>query len=125
MIRTVPIPTRVSRMGAALVQAGDGGSAAQYTFDSDGLSNDPRLSYPLQSLTYAQLQTALDGGDPLPGLISLINQDITGTGAGSLPCGGANNPTCGPPLSPNSIPSWVWYAGAALGAIALIGVIRK
>lgn len=116
-------------MGATLVQAGDGGSAAQYSFDSDGLSNDPRLSFPLQSLTYAQLQTALDGGDPLPGLMSSLQSEISGAG---LPCGtvASGDPNCtgGAPLSAfglggilPSIPTWAWIAGiGTLGALLLI-----
>jgi hypothetical protein len=117
------IRTRTIRARLGIVAAGAGGYAATYTFDSDGLSSDSRLAPALQSLTPAQLQNALDGGDPAADLLSLLRQDVTGTGAGSLPCGTADNPTCGPPPAP--IPTWVWYAGAAVGGIVLLGAIRK
>jgi hypothetical protein len=137
MIRTVPIPTHVSRiagrrgLGAApLIQAGAGGSAGTYTFDSTGLSNDPRLAYYLQDLTPQQLQTALDGGDPGPVLQQLLQDDMNGVG---LPCGttASGDPNCtgGAPLSAysglgilSSVPTWVWLAGAGgIGALVLLG----
>ena len=119
MIRTIPIPTRVNRMG--LVQAGAGGSAASYSFDpATGLSNDPQLAYYLQDLTPAQLQTALDGGDPSNQLQVLLTQESTATGAGALPCGTAGNPTCGAaPTGLASIPAWAWLAGGA-AVVALV-----
>ena len=127
MIRTV---NRPQRMG--LVQAGDGGTASAYQF-TNGLSNDPQLSYYLQDLTPAQLQVALNGGDPTADLTSLLNQSQTGTGAGVLPCGDPNGPdpncTGGAPLSAfglggilPSVPAWVWIAGA--GGLALLLVKR-
>jgi hypothetical protein len=77
---------------------GAGGTAGAYRFDPDtGLSKDPRLAYYLQDLTPSQLQTALDGGSPNQDLLELLYQEQTGTGAGWLPCGTADNPTCGPP----------------------------
>jgi hypothetical protein len=117
-------------MGAlGLVQAGDGGSAGAYQFDSDGLSVDSRLAYYLQSLTPQQLQNSLDGKSPTADLIA-INNDLTG-GAG-LPCGTAESgdPNCtgGAPLSAfglggifGSVPTWVWLAGGGtLAALLLI-----
>lgn len=109
-----------TRLG--LVTAGSGGNAGDYAFDADGLSNDPRLAQSLESLTPAQLQSALDGKDPSADLLDLLHQDITGTGAGSLPCG-AQGSTCGPAAAP--IPTWVWIAGAAAGALLLMGVTRR
>lgn len=118
------------QQAAGLVQAGDGGNAGVYQFGQDGLSNDPRLAYYLQSLTPQQLQTALDGGDPLAGLIQ-ANSDLM-TGAG-LPCGTAasGDPNCtgGAPLSAYSfggilasVPTWAWLTGAgALGVLVLAG----
>jgi hypothetical protein len=53
MIRTVPIPQSVRRLG--VVQAGAGGSASSYQFDpASGLSSDPALAYYLQDLTRAK-----------------------------------------------------------------------
>jgi hypothetical protein len=121
MIRTVAIPTRVSRMG--LVAYGGGGNASGYQFDpSTGLSNDPRLSSGLQDLTPAQLQTALSGGDPYQGAMSLLQQDITGTGAGALPCGDANgpDPTCSGGNASAGVPVWLWIAGGGLVALLLL-----
>jgi hypothetical protein len=133
VIRTVRIPTRVNRMG--LVQVGDGGSASDYTFDPlTGLSNDPQLSYPLQNLTPAQLQTGLTNpGGVTQDLIAANNALISGSG---LPCGttASGDPTCGAagataaePLNQlknsfGSIPAWAWLAG---GAGALVLVLRK
>jgi hypothetical protein len=109
-----------TRLG--IVTAGAGGSAGNYSFDADGLSNDPRLSYSLQSLTPAQLQNALDGGDPAADLIDLLHADIAGTGAGSLPCGTADNPTCGPAPGFSSVAPWVWLA---VGGLVLLTLARK
>jgi hypothetical protein len=119
MTRTVSL----TRLG--IVKAGDGGSAADYSFDADGLSNDPRLAYYLQSLTPAQLQVALDGGDPLPGLADLLHQDITGTGAGSLPCGQPGNPCGAIPGAFAGIPAWAWIAGGIMATALLIGGTRR
>lgn len=121
MIRTVRVPTRVSRMG--LVSMGQGGSASSYTFDADGLSDDPQLAPYLQSLTPAQLQAALDGADPSADLANLLTQDLTATGAGALPCGQPGNP-CGP-LSSSIIPTWAWYVGAGVGGLLVLGAVRK
>lgn len=120
MIRVAPR----TRMG--LVQMGQGGSAFNYTFDASGLSNDPQLPLYMQSLTPAQLQTALNGGDPLPGLIDVTNQLVSGSG---LPCGttASGDPTCAggagsgfnlPNLS--GIPFWVWLAGGGVLAFSLL-----
>lgn len=120
MIRSVHIP--LGRLG--LVNAGDGGSASDYIFgDMDNLSHDPRLAPSLQDLTRAQLQNALDGGDPLPDLLELLREDITGTGAGSLPCGQPGNP-CGPE-NKSAIPTWVWIAGAAAAGLFILGGLRR
>jgi hypothetical protein len=127
-------------MGAILVQPGSGGSASQFTFDSNGLSNDPTLSYDLQGLTYNQLQTALtpsgtpgvSGGDVTGDLIALTNSLTTGVG---LPCGTAasGDPNCtgGMPQSTfaglsgalSSVPVWAWLAGG--GALLLVLVTGK
>lgn len=136
MIRTVTIPTRVNRIG--LVQAGAGGSAGSYTFNPQtGLSNDPQLAYYLQDLTPPQLQNALNGNSPNADLIHLLNDEQTGTGAGSLPCGTteSGDPNCngGQPVgggilnsllpSLASIPTWVWVASA--GTIAAVLLIPR
>lgn len=108
-----------NRMG--LVTMGAGGNAGSYSFDpSTGLSNDPQLAYYLQNLTPAQLQTALNGESPGSDLSSLLYQDLTATGAGSLPCGGADNPTCGPPASTPLSTILLWGAGI-LGVVLLLG----
>lgn len=112
-----------NRMG--VVTMGAGGNASSYKFDpSTGLSNDPQLAYYLQDLTPAQLQTALDGLSPSTDLNTVLYQDITGTGAGSLPCGspGGTDPTCsgGKPTGLGTIPTWAWFAGAGLFALALL-----
>jgi hypothetical protein len=73
-----------------VVQAGDGGTAGSYSFDPvTGLSNDPNLAYYMQDLTPAQLQTALNGDSPTEVVSTLLYQDASGTGAGSLPSGAA------------------------------------
>lgn len=126
MIRSVTIPRSVPRIGSlGIVQAGGGGSASSYQFDADGLSQDPRLAYYLQSLTPAQLQIALDGGDPGP-ILQQTNTDLM-TGEG-LTCGTPGNPTCGPAPGSSlfsgllngmtSVPTWVWLGGAAIVATA-------
>lgn len=99
---------------------GAGGSASSFQFDATGLSSDPRLAPYLQSLTPAQLQTALDGRDPSGDLSQLIEQEQTGTGAGWLPCGGANDPTCSGGAAASSVPLWVWLAGGGALAFALL-----
>lgn len=105
-----------------LVQMGQGGSALNYSFDSDGLSNDPQLPIYMQSLTPSQLQTALNGGDPLPGLIQTTNDLINGVG---LPCGTAESgdPNCtgGAPggAGLSSVPMWAWLVGGGLVAFSL------
>lgn len=121
MIRTV------NRLG--LVTAGAGGNAGDYSFDSDGLSNDPRLAYYLQSLTPSQLQAALDGQAPTAA-------DILGPSYSLTTCEQNYDPTiCGPggptttnPLamslgfnlpSLSSLPTWAKVAGAA-GAVVLV-----
>lgn len=125
MIRTVPIPTRVNRMG--LVNPGDGGSATSYQF-TDGLSSDPQLSYSLQDLTPAQLQAALMGESP-------TIADMIGSPAILTTCQQNYDPTiCGPgsatttnPLAMSlglgfNIPTWAWYAGgAAVAALVFAG----
>lgn len=133
MIRTIPIPrsagTRIGRLGRlGVVGMGAGGNAGSYRFDpATGLSNDPQLAYYLQDLTPAQLQTALDGGSPNPDLISLLEQDLSGTGAGWLPCGTAATPACGP-ATPNglaSIPVWAWVLLGTAVVLLAIGGSRR
>jgi len=122
MIRTA------ERMRMGVIVMGAAGSAAQYTFDPDtGLSNDPRLAYYLQDLTPAQLQTALDGKSPNKDLISLFEQAVTGTGAGSLPCGSSgNDPNCDSNAAAKSgVPTWAWIAGAAGLGLVLLGGLRR
>lgn len=145
MIRNAPvIRTRLGFILAPPIQAGAGGSAADYNFnppigapatpikdffinpqeptppDVAGLSNDSRLAYYLQNLTPAQLQTALDGGDPSGALATLLYQDQTATGAGYLP--NAAVPTSNPLAS---IPLWVWIAALAAAAGILIWSQRR
>ena len=122
MIHTFTLP----RLG--LVESGDGGSAASYTFDDSGLSNDPRLAYYLQDLTPAQLQNALDGKDPTQTLVQQLTTDITGS---DLPCGTveSGDPFCngGKPQGPKTpglnlpnVPLTVWLiAGGTLAALIL------
>lgn len=108
------------------MQAGDGGYASAYSFDpATGLSNDPQLAYYLQNLTPSQLQTALNGGDPTADITNLLVQEATATGAGALPCGGPNNPSCAPVATGTGIPSWVLWTGAGVGALLVIGGLRK
>lgn len=109
-----------TRLGVATI--GSGGSAGDYIFDSDGLSKDPRLAYYLQSLTPAQLQLALDGGDPGPMLQQLLTDAANATGPGALPCGTPDNPTCGPAggFSLSSVPLWAWLAGGSVGALLIL-----
>jgi hypothetical protein len=131
--RTAPRSPRLGRLNGrplGVVNAGDGGSATNYTFDqSTGLSNDPSLAPYLQNLTFSQLQTALNGQSPNADLSSLLYQDLTATGAGSLPCGGTDNPTCGQPGGdgggglPSSSP-WLWL-GIAGVAILGLGVMKR
>lgn len=139
MIRTVRIPRGVSRVGSlGVVQAGAGGSAGTYQFDSTGLSSDPRLAFYLQSLTPSQLQAALNGQAP-------SGQDIGTTDFGHM--ASCSNPAeydptiCGPggptatnPLdmsgwlpklpSLSDIPTWGWIAGGGIIA-ALFLIPRK
>lgn len=115
MIRSVHIPRGVSRMGASPGSVGmnAGGSATSYSYDATGLSNDPQLAPYLQNLTPAQVQSALDGGDSVTGdLTSLLTQDQTGTGAGSLPDAGG--------VTGSSIPMWAWLAGGGILAFAVL-----
>lgn len=128
MIRTVPIPTRVNRMG--LVQAGDGGSASSYQF-TDGLSSDPQLSPHLQDLTPAQLQAALNGQAPTladmigPSLILTTcqqNYDPTICGPGSA---STTNPLAMSLGLGINVPTWAWYAAGAAGAALLVGAMRR
>ena len=101
--------------GLGLVTIGSGGSASDYSFDPvTGLSNDPRLAFDLQSLTPAQLQTALTNPSGVTGdLLSLLNQAATGTGAGVLPCGsaGSSDPNCmgGLPLGMSATAWGTWF----------------
>jgi hypothetical protein len=104
-----------------LVTAGSGGSAYNYSFDADGLSNDPQLAYNLQSLTPQQLQTALNP-DPTGELtyqqtLAVNNQYISS----GLNCDGTD---CGttipnPSLFP-SIPTWLWLVGGGVIAFSLL-----
>lgn len=116
---------RSGRLGDAdLVQQGAGGNATSYSFDSTGLSNDPSLAPYLQNLTVPQLQTALDGKSPSADLMDQLNQELTGSGRFSLPCGQPGNP-CDPAQNPppaNGVPTWAWYAG---GAVAGLFVLAK
>lgn len=129
MIHSVIVPTGVSRLGAlGLVTQCAGGNAGLFDFDADGLAADPRLAWYLQSLTRAQLQTALDCGDPTPELIALLDEERTGTGRGSLPCGSPDgaDPNCtgdtgrtpGGILA--SLPTWAWVAGGGILATLLL-----
>jgi hypothetical protein len=110
------------------------GGGALVFFAVMGLSNDSRLAYYLQNLTPAQLQTALDGGDINQSLIELLHQDLTGTGAGWLPCGGVNNPTCGPAGGPDvgsgnsvfgNLPSGLMLIGCGLIGLVALGAVRR
>lgn len=114
-----------------LVQQGAGGNAYSYSYDSDGLSNDPQLAYYLQGLTPAQLQTALNGQDPTADLIAVNTALITGQG---LPCGtsASGDPNCtgGAPLSAfslsgilGSVPTWALIAGG--GTLAALLLTRR
>lgn len=120
MIRTV----QHGRIG--LVQLGQGGSALNYTFDADGLSNDPRLPTYLQSLTPGQLQTALNP-DPTGELTyqqtlaandqyiaSGLNCDGTDCGT-TIPSGGLNLNNLFP-----SVPTWAWLVGGGLLAFTIL-----
>lgn len=102
------------RMG--LVTLGQGGSASMYTFDADGLSNDPRLPFYMQSLTPAQLQTALNP-DPTGELTYqqtlAANDEYVASG---LNCDGTD---CGATL-PASIPTWLWVLGGGVLAFTLL-----
>jgi hypothetical protein len=101
--------------------AGPGG----YLFDAQsGLSKDSRLPYQYQDLTPAQLQTALNGGDPSQQLNELLYQDLNYSGAGTVPNGGgANQPN--QPSGNSAIPTWVWVAAlGVLGGAVFIGVRR-
>lgn len=120
--------TRYKRaVGLGVVTIGSGGSASSFQFDpTTGLSNDPNLAYDLQGLTPTQLQTALTNPSGVTSdLLSLLHESLTGTGAGTLPCGDPNgpDPNCngGLPVS-TAVPTWAWVAGIA--AIALL-VFRK
>lgn len=117
---------RAVGLGDAIVTIGSGGNASAFHFNpTTGLSNDPNLAYDLQGLTPAQLQTALTNPSNVTSdLSSLIYQSLTGTGAGTLPCGDPNGPDpyCngGLPNSPNplsQIPTWVWIALAGTAAL--------
>jgi hypothetical protein len=110
-----------ARMG--LVAIGQGGSALDYNFDANGLSDDPRLPVYLQSLTPGQLQTALT---PDPTGEATLQQSVDSLNAyisSGLNCDGT---TCGANIpagfSLSSIPVWLWVAGAGLAAFT---VLRK
>ncbi len=120
--------------GLGVVMNGGGGSASSYTFDpKTGLSSDPRLAYFLQNLTPAQLQGALDGQDPTSTVRQQLIDEQQGTGDFWLTCGQPGNP-CGPPadssafsnpFSSLTIPSWVWFAGAAVTGVFLLGAVKR
>lgn len=116
MIRDTP------RGRIGLVSLGQGGSALDYTFDSDGLSNDPRLPTYLQSLTPGQLQTALN---PDPTGQMTYQQTLAANDqyvASGLNCDGTDCGTTIPTglnLFP-SIPTWAWIAGGAVLAFSLL-----
>lgn len=136
MIRTVPIPRGVSRIGGVVLPGqtvvmsvpnmqvaspgtigmGAGGSYTSYSFDSTGLSNDPMLAPYMQDLTPAQLQSALNGDDPTPTLSALLIDEATGTGAGYLPSGAAQTTT----NAFSDVPTWAWIAGGGILAFALL-----
>ena len=104
-----------------LVQPGQGGSALNYTFDADGLSNDPRLPTYMQSLTPGQLQVALNP-DPTGELTyqsTLAANDVYI--ASGLNCDGTD---CGTTIPTNSlfpaIPMWAWLLGGGLLAFTVL-----
>lgn len=105
-----------------LVALGQGGSALDYTFDADGLSNDARLPVYLQSLTPGQLQTALNP-DPTGNLAYqqtlAANDQYISSG---LNCDGTDCGTTIPnPLSLfPSIPTWAWIVGGGVLAFSLL-----
>jgi hypothetical protein len=123
MIRDAPIKRRphhwhpgATRLGD-VAQMGSGQSAASFSFDPEsGLSSDPKLAYYLQDLTPTQLQQAFDG--QAPDLIGLLNQETTGTGAGTLPCGQPGNP-CGPAPPVNTPTNYLMWACIGLAALFL------
>jgi hypothetical protein len=109
-------------MNLGLVQIGSGGNASAYSFDSvTGLSKDNRLAFYLQDLTPAQLQTALDNRDPGPDLKALLNEDLTGTGRGWLPCGSGTDCGSAPPDDENKV-NW-WLVGV-IGLVIVLAVKR-
>lgn len=114
--------------GMGVVLMGAGGNAADYTFDpASGLSNDPKLAYYLQDLTPAQLQTALTNPSGVTAdLTSLLNQAMTGTGAGALPCGSANSndPNCTGGVK-SSMPSWLPLALGGVGVLLIVFGTRR
>lgn len=55
-------------------------------------------------------------------LLSLLYQDVTGTGAGELPCG-SNGVPCGP--IDNGFPSWGWLLLALGGGFLAIELVAR
>jgi hypothetical protein len=113
----------VSSVPTGVAAIGSGVSASNYTFDSDGLANDPRLPVSLQNLTYGQLQTALSpdptGENALQASLDSLNTSVQS----GLDCDGTN---CGAGISTgilSTIPTWAWVALAA-GAVFLIEEMR-
>jgi hypothetical protein len=99
-----------------LVQMGQGGSALDYTFDADGLSNDSRLPTYMQSLTPAQLQVALN---PDPSGDLTLQESISSHDAYIASGVNCDDTGCGNNLPTPSVPLWVWIAGGGLVAITL------
>jgi hypothetical protein len=111
-----------ARIGAAApgsVGIGAGGTYTSYSYDPiSGLSNDPQLAPYLQSLTPAQVQSALDGGSSVTSdLRSLLIDEATGTGAAWQ---GPQPPATLASLS--SVPMWAWILGG--GVVALLVIKR-
>lgn len=103
-----------ARLGVVL---GQGGSALDYNFDADGLSDDPRLPVYLQSLTPGQLQTALNP-DPTG---ELTFQQFTASHDAYIAAGtNCDGTDCGANLPTSSIPTWAWIAGGAALLLLLL-----
>lgn len=57
--------------------------------------------------------------DMTANLLQLLREDLTGTGAGALPCGSDPSNPCGA-TSSSGIPSWIYWTIAGLGAVILL-----
>ena len=103
------------------VVLGQGGSAASYSFGTNGLSNDPRLPYYMQNLTPDQLQTALN---PDPSGNNALNTAIDAFNAEQASGATCDLTDCGNDV-PDTTSPWLLVAIVGIAGLIIVEAVKR